>query len=101
MQIQVHTDKNIEGGERFSEYVKSYVEDSLSRFGSRITSVDVHVADENAEKNNGGNDKRCKIEVRLPGANPLVVTQHAASVEDALHAAAEKIKRMLNDSDNT
>ena len=64
MQIQINTDKNIEGSARMTAYFTDTLEDSLSRFSEQITSIQVHVSDENAHKE-GGDDKRCLLEARL------------------------------------
>jgi ribosome-associated translation inhibitor RaiA len=98
VQIQIHTDRNIEGGERFSGYAEGYVEDVLGRFSDHITSVQVHLSDENGDKNNGGNDKRCLMEAHRAGRNPVIASHHAGTIEEALHGAGEKLKRMFNDT---
>ena len=50
MQIQVHTDTNIEGGDRLLGYVETEINAALSRFSDRLTRVEVHLGDENANK---------------------------------------------------
>ena len=56
--------------------------------------VEVHVGDENNDKF-GVDDKRCMIEVRLSGKNPLAVTHHADTIEKAISGAADKMKKVL------
>jgi ribosome-associated translation inhibitor RaiA len=94
MQIQINTDHNLKGGESLAESVRATVEDALSRFSAHITRVEVHLADENAAKA-GRDDKRCVMEARLEGHAPLVVTEHAATVGQAIDGAAERLVHLL------
>jgi hypothetical protein len=41
-------------------------------------------------------DKRCVIEARPAGAQPVAVTHHAASVDDAYSGAAQKLEKVLD-----
>ena len=79
MQIHINTDHNIHGYESAAASVLTTVENALRRFSSQITRVEVHLGDENASKR-GGNDKRCMMEARLEGQQPVAVTHHAATV---------------------
>lgn len=90
MQIQVNTDHNIEGNEQFASHVKSVVESALDRFSERITRVEVHLSDENGGKD-GQADKRCAMEARLEGRQPTAATHHAATVDQAIDGAADKL----------
>ncbi len=94
MHIQINTDTNIEGREELAIHVKGLVESTLSRFADRITRVEVHLSDQNGNKN-GQDDKRCMIEARLERRQPTAVTHQAASVDDAVEGAADKLKRSL------
>jgi len=95
MQVQVNTGHNIEGSEQFDDYVRSTVESSLGRFGEQITRVEVHLKDENAEKSNG-DDIRCLMEARPAGMQPVVVTHVAATIEEAIDGAIERLERLLD-----
>ena len=98
MQIQINTDRNIEGHEALIDHVSTVVKESLSQLSDHITRVEVHLADENGPKKagkDGQNDKRCMMEARLQGFPPLAVTAHAASVHQAVGSAADKLARMV------
>ncbi len=75
--------------------VTASVEGALDRFAEHITTVEVHLADENGKKV-GGDDIRCTIEVRFEGRKPTAVTHHASDLLVALDNAAEKMARMLD-----
>lgn len=94
MQIQFNTDKTIEGHERMQSHFTEEISESLKRFEDKITRVEVHVGDENNEKF-GLDDKRCMIEVRLAGKNPIAVTNHANTIEKAVSGATDKMKKLL------
>jgi len=95
MQIQVNSDHNLVGGEALVNSVSATVRDALARFSAHITRVEVHLADENADKH-GRNDKRCVLEARLEGHSPVVVTQHAETVAQAIDGAAERMVHLLD-----
>lgn len=97
MQIQVNTDHNVEGREALVHWVESEVSHALGRFSDHITRVEVHLSDENSGKS-GGADKRCLMEVRIAARQPLAVSHHAGSLNDAFSGAAEKMKRSLETS---
>jgi hypothetical protein len=94
MQIQVNTDKNIEGNEELVAHVEATITKSLSHFSAHITRVEVHLSDENADKN-GQKDKRCMIEARLEGRQPTAVTCEAATLAQAVAGAADRLKSAL------
>lgn len=94
MQIQTNTDKNIEGGERLSLHVQSLLQAKLSRFREHITRVEAHLSDESSHKSHG-DDKKCVMEARPAGLQPLAVTHFAATLDQAITGAADKLERLL------
>ncbi len=94
MDIRLNTDKNIEGKEALAAQVEAAVERTLQRFDDQITRVEVHLSDENAGKS-GRDDKRCLMEARLEGRQPVAVTHQAGSLSEAVDGAANKLKSLL------
>ncbi|QLF92190.1 HPF/RaiA family ribosome-associated protein [Pseudomonas sp. ABC1] len=94
MQIQVHSDNHIEGSARLVEWVSASVADRLERFDEELTRVVVHLNDENGDKS-GAQDKRCQIEARPKGLQPISVTHKAESLELAVDGAIEKLGNAL------
>lgn len=94
MQIEVRTDKNIQGDERLTERVSEWTEHALSRFARRITRVEVHISDENGMKESPG-DTNCVMEARVEKRPPTAVTEHADNVEAAVRGAAGKLVRAI------
>ena len=50
MQVQINTDKNIDGNERLVSFYTSEIERELAHFDDKITRVEVHFKDENSDK---------------------------------------------------
>jgi hypothetical protein len=90
MQIQINTDRHIEGQERLTTWASGVVEQALSRVNDRITRVVVHLSDENADRS-GQHDQQCVMEARLEGRQPIAVTHQAATMDEAVNGAAEKL----------
>ncbi len=95
MKIQFNTDVNIHGTEALAAQVSASVEQALERFSEHVTRVEVHLSDENGGKN-GQHDQRCMLEARLEGRKPVAVTYHAATLEQAVHGAAQKLAHLLD-----
>lgn len=95
MQIQLNTDANINADEALTTDVNSTVESALKRFSDHITRVEVQLSDENSDKKGGNDDMRCVMEARLDGRQPVAVTHHGATVDQAVDGAADKLHRMI------
>lgn len=94
MQIQINTDHNIDGREVLAAHINSAVESVLSRFSEHITRVEVHVSDENGDRS-GQDDMRCMMESRLEGRQPIAVTHQAATLDQAVDGAIDKLTRKI------
>lgn len=94
MQVQVHTDHNIEGEEDLVKHVRGVVEKSLAKVGDRVTRVEVHLSQDN--KTRGPESFKCAMEGRLERHKPTTVTHHAPSIHLAVDGAAEKLERALS-----
>lgn len=94
MQVQLNTDSHIEGREALTAQVSGIVQSALSRFSDHITRVEVHLSDENSHKS-GQNDKRCLLEARIEGRQPIAVTHHASTLDEAVDGAANKLARLI------
>jgi len=95
MQIQINTDRNIEGREALVTQVSGVVESALSRFSDHITRVEVHLSDESSDKKGGTRDMRCMMEARLEGRQPIAVSHQAATLDLAVDGAAGKLTRLI------
>ena len=94
MQIQINTDKTINGDERQERYFTTLIEGALARFESHITKIEVHLSDENGNKE-GANDIRCLLEAKMKGRDPIAVSANADKIEVAINGAIDKAKSAL------
>ena len=97
MQIEINTDHNISGHQALLAEISGKVENALNRFSAHITRVEVHLSDENSLKN-GQSDKRCMMEARVEGRRPIAVTHDAASLDQAIDGASDKLARMIENT---
>ncbi|MEO8416776.1 MAG: HPF/RaiA family ribosome-associated protein [Ginsengibacter sp.] len=95
MTIQINTDKSLSVHKAFEAQLGSLLSDELSRFSERITRLELHLSDENGSKQ-GLKDKRCMIEARIEGRQPIAVTDRAGDYELAVSGAIEKLKASLD-----
>jgi hypothetical protein len=96
MLIQVHTDGNIDGDHTLVQRMEAVVRSTLDRFSGRITRVSIHLSDANSANKSGTEDKRCLLEVRLAGLQPISVSHRAALLDQAVDGAVEKLIRTLD-----
>jgi len=94
MLIQISTDKNIHGSDALIQHLEADLESTLSRFSDHITRLEVHVSDEISAAADGM-DRRCVIEARPEGQQPVAVSHHAGSVDEACRGAVQKLESVL------
>jgi hypothetical protein len=94
MQVQVNTGNGLENKETLERWADEFLNDALARFSQEITRVEVQLTDENNVKN-GAADKRCMLEARLNGHEPLAVNHHGETQDIAFRGAAQKLVRLL------
>lgn len=95
MQININTDKTIDRNAGLDEHVQSVVTAAIGRFSEHITRVEVHLSDNNSQKSADG-DNRCLMEARVTGYQPIAVSDHSATLHQAISGAAEKLKRAID-----
>lgn len=95
MTIQINADNNLSVHEAFGNKLDDLLTEGLSRFSEHITRLEVHLSDENGSKD-AINDKRCLLEARLEGRQPMAVTGLANTYEIAVNSAIEKLKTSLD-----
>ena len=77
----------------FREFAERSVHEVLSPYEKRLTRVEIHLRDMNGKK--GGIDKRCVIEARPKGLDPVAAEHDSTKVADAFQGALEKLRRVL------
>jgi len=94
MKIQINTDHSIIESKNMENSFEALIENSLKFYSEHITRVEVHLSDENGNKE-GLNDKRCMIEARIEGKQPTAVSAQENTIEEALNSALKKMKALL------
>jgi len=95
MEIQVSTDNNIDGREALVRHVEAELASALEHVSGDLTRVEVHLGDESAGRSTN-DDMRCMLEARQAGQQPVAVTNHAATLEDAFSGALDKLVSLLD-----
>ena len=67
---------------------------SLHKINDHITRLEVHLSDEDSHKS-GQEGKRCMIEARLEGRQPIAVAHQAVTLDQAVDGAAGKLARLI------
>jgi len=93
LQIQINTDRHIDADADLRQTVEETVAHGLRHFSRRLTRVEVHLTDVNADK--GGRDIRCVMEARASGMPPVTVDELAHTIPTAVREAAGKLGRAL------
>jgi ribosome-associated translation inhibitor RaiA len=94
LQIQVNTDRNIEGHEALAEHVRTTVSHALRYLEDEVTRVEVHLSDGDGSKKSD-NDQRCLMEARMRGRQPIAVDNRANTIQEAVNGAAGKLARAI------
>lgn len=95
MQVMLNTDHHLSGSDELAARVEADVTAALDRFGERVMRVEVHLNDENGTKA-GARDKRCMMEARVRGHEPVAVSAHAEDYDLAVAAASDKLAKALD-----
>jgi ribosome-associated translation inhibitor RaiA len=96
MQVHLHTDHHFEGHEAIAHHADSVVADALARFADQVTRVEAHIGDGEGHARSNPGGVRCMLEARLNGLPPITVTDHAATVHQAIGGAAGKLERAVD-----
>ena len=92
MQIQINAG-DVQHSDAIDERIEEEVRTALELFSEQVTRVEVHLRNLNGPKH--GVDKRCLMEARLAGLDPLAVEADAEDLYQAVHLAAGKLERAV------
>lgn len=95
MQVQVNTSNGIENKDALDRWATQWLNEQLARFRQDLTRVEVQLRDTNSTKA-GPQDKRCTLEARIPGREPVAVVHHAQNQDEALRGATQKLVHLLD-----
>lgn len=92
MQIETRT-HGFELTQGLSEHVQRRLRFALGRIGGRVQRAVVRLSDVNASR--GGIDKRCRLQLQLPGQPDVVIEDTRSDLYAAIAAAVERAARTL------
>ena len=95
MNIQLNADKILNVHEAFENQLKGRLSKDFKRFDEHITTLEIHITDENGLKT-GSNDIKCMLEAHLKGLQSIVVSDTANTLEQSVHGAIDKLKNSLD-----
>jgi ribosome-associated translation inhibitor RaiA len=94
MQVLVNSDNHIGASLQLMGNIGERVREKTRRFEDHLTRIEVHLSDENAHKG-GSHDKRCVIEARAKGRDPVSASHNADQLHLAVEGAITKLGRVL------
>ena len=94
MQVQVNTGNGVQNKEALDRWATDFLNEELARFRQELTRIEVQLTDENRGKG-GPDDKRCMLEARLTGREPVAVNHQAATMDEAIRGATNKLVRAI------
>lgn len=80
------------------DYVHERVNKELAHVADKITRVEVHLHDDDSPQKSHKDDKRCKMEARPAGRQPLAVEQTGENLQKVIADCASKLARALKRS---
>ena len=96
MQILVNSGNSVNVDNRTIEWAEAIARESLGRWEDRLTRLEIHLNDLNSDSKSGAEDKRCQIEARPRGMDPVSASHDADSLEGAMRGAVRKLERLLD-----
>src|SRR5690606_1492784 len=97
MQIQLDSDNPIAASPELKQSVELILEQSLKHLTKEVARLEVHLHDENSTKG-GATDKRCMLEARVDGLQPVNVEHKAPTMDKAVRGAADQLVRALQNT---
>lgn len=93
MKIQINYG-DVDKSEAIETHVREKVERAMSHMADEVTRIEVHLRDDKGQ-GRGENDKRCTMEARMSGRQPLAVEDRGADIYNVVNATAEKLKHAV------
>lgn len=93
MQVQIRWGK-LDKSDALGEHVHEQIDHALRHYKARFSRVVIHLHDDNESKG-GPHDKRCVIEARPNGAEPLAVEGTGSDLYKTVSAVANKLERAV------
>jgi len=93
MIVQINA-ANIESSPALENAAHHALESALQYVKDKVTRVEVHLHDDNAAKS-AAKDKRCTMEARIAGQQPLAVNHASDDFYQCINETAQKLSRAV------
>lgn len=93
MIVQVNAG-DVESSQALTDHCNDAVDSALRHVASQVTRVEIHLHDDNANKS-AADDKRCTMEARIAGEQPLAVDHASDDLYKSITEAAGKLGRAV------
>ncbi|MEE9404015.1 MAG: HPF/RaiA family ribosome-associated protein [Algisphaera sp.] len=95
MLIQVNA-ADVHSSEALTQAVNDDVHAALKHVEHQITRIEAHLHDDSAHSHkHGANDKRCTLEARIAGRQPMTVEESSDDLYKSIHLASQKLGRAV------
>jgi hypothetical protein len=95
MVVLFNTSGSINGSERTVVPFTDLITSELARYKEHITRIEAHLTDEDGRKKSV-DDKRCVLEARIEGRQPVAVHGHGDTSLQAVESGIDKLKSALD-----
>lgn len=87
--------QHVERSDALEMHIRDRLAVALAPFADRITRIDVHLEDQNGRHRNTEGHRRCLIEARPAGYDPIAVREDGDDWYGAVSTASGKLRRAL------
>jgi hypothetical protein len=94
VEVDINIDRGMDDYDAFAPRVRGVVEGVLARHADFIAHVEVRLNEENQQRK-GQAERRCLLEARFEGSESVAVTHQAATTDEAVRGAAEKMTQLI------
>lgn len=94
MIVLINSDNNLDVHESYQAQLKDVISEELTNFDEHTNRIEVHLSDQNSSKESD-DDKRCLIEDRLKGRQPVAEIDAAKTYDQAVNGAIDKLNTLL------
>jgi len=96
MDFQFNTGNKVDGHARMDAHFETRFRERLDRFAPRLSRIEVHVRDTDGTRREGPDGIEAVIEARPYNGDPLTASDRAATPEEAVGSALQKLVARLD-----
>ena len=96
MDFQFNTGNKVDGDARMEAHFETRFRERLDRFAPRLSRIEVHVRDTDGTRREGPDGIEAVIEARPYNGAPLTASDRAATPEEAVGSALQKLVARLD-----